>query len=343
MTEESAPAPAARSSPRRLTGMNPLAWLRRQPAYLDFRWATREGLARAWRRHACERRILDTPPLWTAAASRRIEVRALTWRRDCLDLIWALKSFYFFAGVDYPLVIHDGGLLPRQLQLLRRHFPNAGFVTAGEAELRVPAELERRGLRRCRAYRRSNVATRKLFDFFLFSAAEYVISIDSDIVFFRRPDRLCIPPQGDFKNRYNKDAGYWYSMSLDELEANFGIRPPERINSGLSLVRRASMDFEAMERWLAHPKLFADQWVTEQTLHALCAGLYGFEFLPDTYCVSTSPGLSPEMVCKHYPGFFRYLQYEEGMARLIETGFLQALRRQTSFAPPASPETLGPA
>ena len=308
-----------------LSVLHPLMWLRARPAYLDLRWATREGLGHAWRRRAIQRRILDTPPI-RSASSGPVEVRALTWRRDCLNLIWALKSFYHFSEVDYPLYIHDGGLAPGQAGLLSRHFPEAAIIRGGESEEWVCAELDRRGLSRCVAYRRKNPTTRKLFDFFLMSSADYVISIDSDIVFFRKPELLCAPSWRIPKNLYNKDESGWYSMSPDELEANFGIRPPERINSGLSVIRRESIDFEAMEQWMAHPKLFADLWVTEQTLHALCSTVYGVEMLPETYRVSIRPGLPAGTVCKHYPGFFRPLLYEEGMTHLVRRGFLDALR-----------------
>jgi hypothetical protein len=92
------------------------------------------------------------------------------------------------------------------------------------------------------------------------------------------------------------------------------------------LIRRESIDFGAIESWLLHPKLFADPWVTEQTLHALCGAAHGVEFLPDSYLVSTKAGLPPGLVCKHYPSFFRVWLYREGMRHLIETGFLRALR-----------------
>jgi hypothetical protein len=102
--------------------------------------------------------------------------------------------------------------------------------------------------------------------------------------------------------------------------------PHPYVNSGLFLVRRESIDFEAIELWLENPKLFADTWVSEQTLHALCSTAYGVGLLPDSYLVSTRPGLTEKLVCKHYPGFFRPLLYEEGMTHLIRTGFLKALR-----------------
>jgi len=252
----------------------------------------------------------------------------LTWRRDWLNLLWALKSFYHFAEVDYPLFIHDGGLLPHQAKRLRDHFPDATFVPMAEANTRITHEFERRDLRRCLEYRQFNVSTCKLFDFFAFSTADYVLVIDSDIVFFQRPELLLVPPGGVAVNRYNRDVAYWYSMELDELEAAFGIRPPDRINSGLALIRRESIDFAAIDRWLAHPKMFENKWVTEQTLHALCSTVHGVELLPETYLVDVEPGLSPALVCKHYPGFFRIWLYREGMGHLVRSGFLKGLRQK---------------
>lgn len=300
--------------------------LRKWLPWVRFQELRREGFAAAYRRRQLQAPILDTPPLRTAAVGP-VEVRVLTWRRDWVNLVWALKTYYHFAGVDYPLAIHDGGLLPWQAAALRRHFPDARFLPVAEADARFPAELRRRGLTRSAEYRTRNVSTRKLFDFFLDGTADYVVCIDSDIVFFRRPDLLIVPPGGIGRNRYNEDDGFWYSMTVDELEAAFGVRVPARVNSGLAVVRRESIDFAAVDRYLEHPKLFADPWVTEQTLHALLSTTYGLEFLPPTYRVGGPPGLTPDLVCKHYPGTHRPLLYTEGMRHLLDGGLIADLNR----------------
>jgi hypothetical protein len=299
--------------------------LRRWLPWIQFQELRREGFAAAWRRTWLQRPILRTLPVRTAPAGP-VEIRVLTWRRDWVNLVWALKTFYHQAGVDYPLIVHDGGLLPKQVPVLLAHFPGARFVSRAEADARFPAELRRRGLKWSADYRAKNVSTRKLFDFYLDSAADYVLTIDSDILFFRRPDELIARPGGWPRNLYNRDGDFWYSMSVDELEAAFGLRVPPCVNSGLAVVRRESIDFPTIDRYLEHPKLFADPWVTEQTLHALCSTAYGLEFLPDTYRVGGPPGLTPDLVCKHYPGTFRPLLYTEGMRHLLDTRLIAALR-----------------
>ena len=300
-------------------------WVGRQPLYLGARWTWREGLRPAWRRVRIQRQILNTPPVRTARHGR-VEVRVITWWREWINIVWTLKSFYHFAGVDYPLYIHDGGLKPANLDALRQHFPDCHLILDQESNVRASEVLSARGLKRCQSYRLRNIATRKILDYFLLSDADTIISVDSDIVFFRRPAELCVPANPLRKNYYNRDENYRYSLTPQECASELGVVPHPYVNCGLFLVRRESIDFEAIERWLKNSTLFADTLSSEQTLHALCSTAYGLDLLPDSYLVSTRPGLEEKLVCKHYPGFFRHLLYEEGMAHLIERGFLKALR-----------------
>ncbi len=309
--------------------MNALkTWFRKQPLWVRFQECNREGWSQVLRRRRIQRRILDTPPMRTLPVGEGpVEIRTVTFRRDWINAIWAIKSFLHQSGVDYPVVFHDGGLLPGQDRELLRHFPDAQVVSQADGDARVLALLEERGLTRCAEMRRTCVMARKLFDLHWLSTAETVITIDSDILFFRRPDDLIRPPGGWPVNLYNADAGHWYTLELDDLEAKLGVRPPVYINAGLAVVRRESIDLEAIERWLSVPEIWnGDPWLLEQTLHALCSTVNGIALLPPTYLVSTKPGLPADLISKHYPTFFRPLLYNEGMAHLIASGFLTELR-----------------
>lgn len=303
-------------------------FLRRQPVWVQLAWLRREGLLNAWRRRRIQRLILDTPPIRTARDGR-VEVRILTWQRDWINAMWALKSFYHFACVDYPLYIHDGGLTEEQVERLRAHFPDAGVILRPQADAQMIADLAGRGLQNCLGYRSKHPFALKLLDFFHLSCAEYVISIDSDILFFRRPAELLIRNGENPPNRYNRDPGYWYSASADKLESQFRVRPAPSINAGLSLIRKGTIHFDAIEKWLSDGDAFTDLWLAEQTLHAMCAALHSYELLPDTYLVSTELGPLTGLISKHYPGFFRPYLYQEGMKYLVRTGFL-GTKLQTS-------------
>lgn len=301
-------------------------FLRRQRWWLQLRELQREGIRPAWRRLQIQRAIDGTPPILTDVDGP-VELRVLTWRRDWRNAIWALKSFYAYSAVRYPLFIHDGGWLPAQAKELQRHFPNAVLVGRDEADRQVEPMLEQRGYRRSIEYRRKNGLTRQLFDFFLLSRADYVIILGSDLLFFRPPTELIVAPGSTPANRYARDSDYFYSMTLDELETNLGVRPLPYFNTGPSLVRRSTLDFDLVERCLEDPKMFADNWVTEQTLHAICGCLYGAaDYLPDSYTVAPRTERPASVTCKHYPGLFRQDLYEEGMTYLLEQGFIQQLQ-----------------
>ncbi len=240
-------------------------------------------------------------------------MRVLTWRRDWVNCLWALKTFYSHSQQPFPLYLHDGGLFDSQVKALKRHFPNATFISKEYAEQHTVELMRSQGLTKSIAYRTTNVSTKKLFDFYLLSKAERIISIDSDIVFFRHPVELTCPAMDVRKNVYNRDCSDWYSISVEEIEHEFGLVVPPRVNSGLNSVWRESIRFDLVEEWLQYAPLFQNRWVTEQTLHAMCSTVFGLSFLPPTYMVGTSPGLVEGVVCKHYPSEPRIWYYREGM------------------------------
>ena len=286
--------------------------MRKIHLYVLFREALREGISNFIKRSLIQKKILRTKPLLTAKDGE-IEVRVLTWRKDYINLIWALKSFYTVAKVDYPLYIHDGGLSEEHKETLKKHFPNCYIISKPDADKVVNQYFDDNGFERSKIYRASNIATVKLWDYFIMSQAKRVISIDSDIVFFKSPEKV-INPQSQ-KNYYNEDLQYAYSMELDEIKDSFGITLPPKINSGLFNVSRDIFKGELIEKWLQNEKLFANKWVSEQTMHAMLSAVHpdGVELLDKSYIVSTELGLNSETICKHYPGFFRPLFFQEGL------------------------------
>jgi len=299
-------------------------WLRQQPLWVKFQEINREGWRRAFRRARLQSPIIDTKPVRTSKQGP-VEVRALTWRKDWVNLIWTLKTFYRFAQVDFPLFIHDGGLTRRQAVRLEQHFPDATLVTWADADERITSYLRSRGLLRCLDFRLRSHFGRKLLDFFVFSESERIISLDSDVLFFRRPSELIACPNGVRRNLFNRDGDYWYCLGLDEMEVTFGVRPEPRINSGLSSIWCDSMDLDRIEAWLAEPVIHEVPWLTEQTLHALSSTAYGVELLPDTYASGDTSLPIERRVCHHYPCAFRQRMYDEGMTYLAGVGFLDSI------------------
>ncbi|MAF79078.1 MAG: hypothetical protein CME60_13030 [Halobacteriovoraceae bacterium] len=292
--------------------------LRKFHLYIVLREAMREGLLNSWKRLRIQRKILKTKPI-TTAKDGEIEIRVLTWRKDYINLIWALKSFYSTSQVDYPLYIHDGGLFESHKRVLLYHFPQAHIIDKDEADQKVNLFFEQNNLPLSKAYRQSNIATVKLWDYFIMSKAQRIISIDSDIIFFQKPDLII--SKDIKKNYYNEDLQFAYSMTVEDIEKNFSLKIPEKINSGLFNVAHDIFNAEQIEQWLKNEQLYQNKWVTEQTLHAMLSAHHrdGVHLLPKNYIVSTTPGLTDETVCKHYPGFFRPFFFQEGIPKFYKS------------------------
>jgi hypothetical protein len=245
--------------------------------------------------------------------------------------LWAAKSFYHYAGVDWPLVWHEGGSLrPAYRAALKRHFPQSLVLTAAEAMTGVEAELARGGFTRCLNARRRSFMLMKMIDCVVLSNAQRLLLLDSDVLFFKKPEELIAAGASESsKNLFNRDNGTWYTIRRETAKARYGIDLIPELNAGLGLVRRESLTLPMMEEFLADPDIQSEPWLTEQTLQALCGSRVGVELLPETYLVSQSPGLTTSkggpLVSKHYPGLVRHLLYEEGMTHLIRSGFLEAL------------------
>jgi len=297
--------------------------LRRSRSWTTLRRIQREGPLNAWKRWRMWSRILDTAPVVTApiGPQSRAEVHLLCSYRDYLCGIWALKSFYHFAGVSYPLVIHiQGGIADRALSRLRRHFPNARLVRQAEADGIVEEYLSSRGLTRLLNARRTSPFMMKLTDFPILSESEYMLTLDSDVLFFSRPSELLSwPGSATAQALFQRDVASAYNISEAEAEANFGIRMAKAVNTGIALLLRRNLDLSRCEQFLAHPEVAKPTGFIEQTLHSLCASEVGeVAYLPESYLVCLEPVAGVDgLVARHYAGTSRRLLTAEGMPALL--------------------------
>src|SRR5436853_5767865 len=78
--------------------------------------------------------ILQTSPI-TGTTDNTCEIHVLTSSQDSLNLVWALKSFYWSSQRKYSLCIHDdGSLSSNHIAALSRHFPEARMVLKSQAD-----------------------------------------------------------------------------------------------------------------------------------------------------------------------------------------------------------------
>ena len=128
--------------------------------------------------------ILDTKPIENTT-DRTCEIHVFTCAKDWLNLVWTLKTFYYYSNRHYALCIHDDGTLSDSARItLKHHFPNARLIDRPSADERIFAYLASHP--RCLKFRKSNHLSPKLFDFPAYLESDRMLLLDSDILFFRR-------------------------------------------------------------------------------------------------------------------------------------------------------------
>jgi hypothetical protein len=304
--------------------------LRRSPAWVAIRRLQYEGAWRAHRRWRIWSRILATPPIVTDPVGRTpIEVHLLCYQRDYLSALWALKTFYHFAGVGYPLVIHVQGDAPRRVgDRLQHHFPAARLILQTEADERVETWLRGRGLARLLAARQRTPFMMKLTDFAVCSDSIHILAIDSDVLFFQRPaELLAAVAAASPLTRCQRDPESTYNISEARAWSELGIALAPRVNTGILLFRRDGLSLQRCDDFLENAEVARATGFIEQTLFALCASERGgVAYWPDSYVVSLEPAVNlAAVVARHYAGPSRSFLTGEGMSELMRAGFLNRL------------------
>jgi len=292
--------------------------------YLKFKQKYGHGLEVAHYRDRVRPKILQTEPI-TNTTDKTCELHVLTSAHDYLNLIWALKSFYYYSGRQYTLCIHGDKSLTESYQTsLKEHFPQARVIDWNEAESIILQWLA--NYPRCQNLRQSRFISAKEFDFLYYLESEKMLLFDSDILFFSKPTELIARIENDNYrlNAVNKDIDTAYSIPTTLVKEKLGFDMIDNFNSGLGLIHRASLHLDWFEEFLQLPGILDHFWRFEQTLMALASSRFGVELLPSEYDVRFNKGIN-NCPSRHYVGAIRHLMYGEGMKQLVKQGFLKSL------------------
>ncbi|QZZ20415.1 hypothetical protein J5X98_24755 [Leptothermofonsia sichuanensis E412] len=282
------------------------------------------GLGTAYYRDTVRPRILNTRPI-AHTTDRTCEIHVLTYEKDWLNLIWALKTFYHYSGRRYALCIHDDGTLTADHRAtLQSHFPAARIIDRASADRRVLATLQ--SYPRCLEFRKANHLSPKVFDFREYLESNRMLLLDSDVLFYEEPVALLkrIEDNTYQLNTVNGDVDSAYTVEPEVVQAQLGFELIDRFNSGLGLIHKQSMNLDWIEEFLGLPDILGHFWRIEQTLYALFSSRYGAELLPSEYDVHLEGDIN-DSPCRHYVGKIRHLMYSEGLRHLVQNGFLREL------------------
>ncbi len=229
-----------------------------------------------------------------------------------------LASWFRATGRNWAVFIHDDGTLPADArEWFEAQFPSGRIIRRPEADSTVPSWLS--AFPACQDYRSRHPLALKIFDVPLFAPGRRFIILDSDILFFSKPDAILNWVSTDSEECwFNQDVEDATLITTQEALDKLGINLWPSVNSGLCLLTRDAVSLPLCEAALSNTTLPRGHfWRIEQTLFAVCASKWGRGgMLPPAYEVSISRRAAPGAVARHYVGAVRNLFYSEGLARL---------------------------
>ncbi len=275
------------------------------------RWM-RGGILFPAKRYLFPRAVLKTPPIRTEERGE-VTVCVLTSATDWLCCLWTLVSYYRFSGRRDPLLIYsDGSLSQRMVAAIKRVFPAARVLDEITVNARVSPILST--YPNCRRFRNMQPCAHRIIDFPIICGSPFILMLDSDVLFFRRPDELLgylehLSP-GTFVCQ--EDCQHAYFASLESIQKKYGLHMPSRVNVGMTLADVRDFDHSALEQWLIEDRVMTHPWA-EQTLWAMYASRRNLRFLSSAYPIALSCGIGASQVVKHYVKPIRDLLYTEGL------------------------------
>lgn len=184
-----------------------------------------------------------------AVGGAPLQLQLLTGRRFWYQTAFCLHTLAGRTGRPLaPTIFDDGSLGAEHREPLHRLFPLARFVSHAEAVARIDALLPAARFPSLRDRWQHYPNIRKLTDPHLGSTG-WKLVIDSDLLFFRRPDvllRWLDAPEQPF-HAIDCETSYGYSRPL--LESLAGAPLAELVNVGLCGLRSESLDWDQLEHW----------------------------------------------------------------------------------------------
>jgi len=219
----------------------------------------------------------------------------------------ALRSLEFHTRRCWAPIVHDDGTLTdADCAELLSLFPDATVVRRAEADRALFEALA--AYPACQQNRVKHHWFLKVFDTRHYARHDHYIVLDSDIIFFRRPDLLLrwVREQPD-AFWLMEDTREKYALAREDIEKALGLRMWKRVNSGLDLMYRPQTTLELAEVLLEKCAPMAREYqFLEQTYFAVVASAWNKGGLfPREYEISWTNLRRPDAICRHYVGPFK--------------------------------------
>jgi hypothetical protein len=273
------------------------------------RWFTRRG------RQEMEEAAYRLTPLSFDGPEFPAEVHFLTGKRFWFMTAFCCYSLLLHSRANLRLVFHsDGTLEGEHAERLSEVFPAARCEKPSEIKLRLDEHLPVERFPTLRERRRHQMVMRKLTDVHA-GTSGWKIFLDSDMLFFRRPDFLLDWLREPRRPFYMQDISRAYGYSPELMSTLARGYLPKRLNSGMCGLNSDEIDWEQLDAWCREMiEREGKQYLQEQALTAMMVVNKECAVAPrEDYIVvpRRREVKRPQAVMHHYAGDMKrwYFQY----------------------------------
>ncbi len=218
------------------------------------------------------------------------------------------------------VVYDDGSFTAATQDRMRRVLPWIRFIDKGQVQAALDRHLPADRFPTLRRRRLDYPHLRKLTDLHC-AATGWTLVLDSDMLFFRRPDALLDWIERPDRPVFMQDVATSYGYSDALLNELTGRAMPERINVGLYALDGATIDWARTETWCAEQlRREGPHYLQEQALVAMLLALRDPVALPDRdYVVmpSLAEGRDPTAALHHYVASAKRSYFQRCWRRVV--------------------------
>ncbi|MBI2057600.1 MAG: hypothetical protein HYT63_01295 [Candidatus Yanofskybacteria bacterium] len=264
------------------------------------------------------RQIAKKIPKWKCEKQDDFEVHMLCQKSDVVTATWSLWSFLKNSQLCPKIVIHDDGSLDDEsVAIFKNKFDNLEVIWRKDAD-RLINKINVSPI--IKDYREKGYPLiLKLVDILLLSRSEKVMVLDSDVLFFKKPEEIVRFVKGDSgRDALISQASGGFVVRVDDnylKKYNLAQKNVELMNSGIVVYNKSSISEVKLSEYFENCKLDISDYFVEMTGWNCLIGQTNCEFLPlDRYIIKGRAG--PNTVAKHFTGPRRHEMFAYGIDKV---------------------------
>jgi hypothetical protein len=157
----------------------------------------------------------------------------------------------------------DGSLTKKDKRTIKKHIKNSDIIDRDYADVEIDRILDH--YPNCRRYRDGLANAIQLFDYMLLGESNKIVSLDSDILFFKKPDTLI-----DWLRDGKEIIHFWEPEPFRTREFLAKTNLDDcfvGVNIGLMCFFKETMNLDLLEQILSKVKIF--DWQTGQCVYTV--------------------------------------------------------------------------